>query len=235
MHTLLNGRVKIMQPETGYRAGLDAVMLAAACPAQPGQAVLDLGCGVGAASLCLMARITNLSITGVEIQPEMADLARHNAARNNFTTFEVITGDIEDRTLPVPGNAFDQIIINPPYLQDNQAAPLESSRATAFVEMTPLSAWLSVARKKLKQGGALTIIHRADRFADIVQLLDGFGSIEVIPLWPKAGQAARRVIIRARKDRKTPSCLHPGIVLFNEDDTPTPAANNILRHAYAIL
>jgi tRNA1(Val) A37 N6-methylase TrmN6 len=77
----LNGRLKIRQPKRGFRAGLDAVMLAAAVPARAGETALELGAGVGTASLCIAFR-TGCDVSGLEIDPQLAALANQNAARN---------------------------------------------------------------------------------------------------------------------------------------------------------
>src|SRR5574343_1545621 len=89
----LCGRLRLWQPAQGYRAATDPVLLAAACPATAGQSVLDLGCGAGAAALCLAARVPDLALAGLELQPEYADLARRNAARNGVA-MQVECGDL---------------------------------------------------------------------------------------------------------------------------------------------
>lgn len=228
---LLDGRVKITQSAEGYRAGLDAVMLAAGCPAAPGEKILDLGCGAGAASLCLAGRVEKIHITGIEIQPEQAELARQNYAQNN-TAGEIITADI--KTYNPPSDHFDHVIMNPPYhYAARHDAPHNSARATAFMA-DDLGAWINAARRAVKTHGSLTIIHRADAIAEILSGLTGFGAIEIIPLWPRAGADADRVIIRARKGRKTLPILHPGIVIHTPDGGYGEAAHNILYKAAKI-
>ena len=231
---LLDGRIKITQNVDGYRAGLDAVMLAAACPAQArkindpasaGESVLDLGCGAGAAGLCLAARVENLTITGIEIQPDQAELARINFTENNFVA-DIIIADI--KSYAFTPDSFDHIIMNPPYHDAaRHDAPVHSARATAFMEDN-LAAWMAAARRTVKTHGSVTIIHRADRVLEILQNMDGFGATEIIPLWPYAGQNADRVIIRARKGRKTPPQIHPGLALHTLGGGHTEDAHNIL-------
>jgi len=237
---LLDGRVKITQNAEGYRAGLDAVMLAAACPAQAGEInglaeagdrVLDLGCGAGASGLCLAARVENLHITGIEIQSEQADLARGNFLQNNLTA-EIICADL--KTHPFQNDIFDHVILNPPYHDDTQHdAPQNAQRAASFM-MDDLTAWINTARRVVKTHGSVTIIHRADALAGIIKNLDGFGAIEIIPLWPRENVPAERVIIRARKGRKTPLTLRPGILLHTTDGCETEIARSILRNGMKI-
>ena len=94
----LGGKLRIWQPRIGYRAGVDPVILAASVPAKPGDTILELGCGVGVASLCIAARVPDVQITGVEIQVDYAALAKRNA-RENKKAFDVFTADL--RELPV--------------------------------------------------------------------------------------------------------------------------------------
>ena len=97
----LGGRLRILQPRVGYRAATDPVLLAAAVPAKPGQRALELGCGAGVASLCLLSRVPGLSVTGIERQAAYADLARQNAARNSLDLM-VIEGDLAQMPKPMP-------------------------------------------------------------------------------------------------------------------------------------
>jgi len=222
---LLDGRVKITQSAAGYRAGLDAVMLAAACPAAPDDHVLDLGCGAGAAGLCLAARV-DVKITGIEIQPEQAELARANFAQNNFSA-DIITADLCEQ--PFSSDAFDHVILNPPYHDVAQHMPPENTARQVAFMADDLSAWIAATRRAVKTHGSITIIHRADALADITKNLDGFGAIEIIPLWPRMNENAERVVIRARKGRKTPLKLLPGIPLHTTDGGETEIARSILR------
>ena len=112
--TFLNQRLIIRQPRNGYRAATDPVFMAASVPARAGQSILDIGCGVGVASLCLGARISGLSLTGIELQMEYTKLAKVNAANNNLY-FEVINSDLANLPDALKQKSFDHIMTNPPF------------------------------------------------------------------------------------------------------------------------
>src|SRR5215510_9229577 len=84
LDTVLGGRVMLNQPALGYRVAIDPILLAAACPAEPGETIADLGCGVGTAALCLARRVADVRCVGVDLQPELADLANRNAEENGL-------------------------------------------------------------------------------------------------------------------------------------------------------
>lgn len=234
---LLGGRVRLWQPGRGYRAGVDPVLLAAACPARPGQRVLDLGCGAGAVALCLAARVPGLVLTGVERQPAMADLARRNGMGQG-AALTVVTADLADLPADLRQQSFDHVVMNPPYFRRGASVSgPDPAREAAMGEDTPLATWLAVAARRLAPGGWLSVIQRADRLEDLMAGLGGLGSVEIVPLWPRAGRAARLVILRARKGGRAPLRLLAGLVLHEGSHHPgdrdhyTPAAQAVLRDA----
>lgn len=233
---VLDKSVRLLQPRGGFRTSLDSVMVAASCPARAGDAVLDLGCGVGGASFCLMHRVHNLFITGIDIQLEYIDLAKQNKSINiNTCRCEFIMDDIRTFRFSVPDQRVTHVLCNPPFLEAGTHTPSpDATRATALGhadEELDLGDWIDCAFYNLQSGGSLTMIHRADAVDRVVQGLGKrFGQIEIIPLWPRAGVAAKRVIVRALKDRKTPAKIHPGLVLHNRDGSYTLEAEKILRH-----
>ncbi|RAU22456.1 methyltransferase [Paramagnetospirillum kuznetsovii] len=233
---LLDGRVRLFQPQDGYRAAVDPVLLAAAVHAGPGESVLDLGCGAGAAALCLMARIGGVRVTGLEIQPDMVRLARMNAQANAAADFTVVEGSI---AAPPPGlGPFDHVMTNPPYGAAGRGTPPPvAGKAVAHVEgESDLRAWIKAAAKLLKPKGSLTLIHRADRLDEILAALSGrgLGAIHILPLWPKAGRSAGRVVVSARKGSKAPLEVLPGLVLHGDNGAYSRAAEAILRGAGAL-
>lgn len=212
----LGGRLTVEQPARGYRAGIDPVLLAAAVPARPGQSVLELGCGAGVASLALAARVPGLAQAALELQPEMAALARANALRNDLA-LEVVEGDVAAMPGPLKARRFDHVMLNPPWFSREASVPAaDPGRETGLGERAPLAAWLSAAAKRLAPRGRLTLIHRAERLPDILAGLPAsVGGVEVLPLWPRAGRAARLIVARARAGGRAPFHLHAGAVLHD--------------------
>ncbi|MEM7444549.1 MAG: methyltransferase [Pseudomonadota bacterium] len=227
---LLGGRVRLTQPRAGYRAAIDPILLAAAVPAKKGQSVLDLGAGTGAVSLCLSARVAGLSVTALERQPDVVDLCQRNVAANDLAgAIRVHAADL----VPLPGSleaSFDHVVANPPFLGRREGTrPPDVSRAAAHAD-AELSDWLEAAHRALVPKGWLTMIHRADRYDRIVTGLAGrFGAITLIPLWPRQGIAAKRVIVRARKGVRSPGELDAGLVLHDDQGGFSKAALAVLR------
>jgi tRNA1(Val) A37 N6-methylase TrmN6 len=235
----LGGRLSLVQPRSGYRAGVDPVILAASVPAFAGQSVLELGCGVGAAILCLGARVPGLSLTGVEVQAEYAELARLNGG----DALTVVNSDLNAMPLELRQQQFDHVIANPPYFRASaRRAALDAGRETALGETTPLSDWIKVAAKRLAPKGYAHFIHRAERLPDILAAMHvRLGSIEVLPLTPREGRAAELVIVRARKSGRAAFRLHPPLVMhqgsqhLKDGDSYVPSIRAVLREGAALV
>lgn len=235
---VLGGRVILRQPLQGYRVAIDPILLAAACPAGAGETIVDLGCGIGTAALCVARRVAGVTCTGVDLQPELVAFARANAAANHLDDrVRFIPGDILDPLLPVYAARADQVIVNPPYLPRGRATVSDNPiKAIANVEgEADLAAWVAAAARAAKPGGRATFIHRADRLPELLALFqERFGMIAVLPLYPKAGAAARRVIVSGRLAQSGPASLLPGLVLHEANGDFTPAAQGILRDGAAL-
>ncbi|WP_397419630.1 tRNA1(Val) (adenine(37)-N6)-methyltransferase [Phenylobacterium sp.] len=230
---LLDGRVRLRQPARGYRAGLDAALLAAACDAQDGQRVLEAGCGAGGALLAAAARRPGARFVGVERDAAALALARHNIAANSMgDRVEVVEGDVAVRFSLLGLEPFDAAIANPPFFDDAGAlrGPAPDRRA-AWMADDGLEAWIQFLTKAVREGGTITLIHRADRLADILGLLTAkCGSIQVLPIHPFADEPAKRVLVRAIKTGKAPLRLLPPRVLHDRDGAKhRPDVEAILR------
>ena len=229
----LCGRLRLWQPVKGYRAATDAVLLAAACPAVPGQSVLDLGCGAGAATLCLGARVPGLRHAGLEVQPDYADLARRNAQRNGIAV-EVHEGDLTRMPAPLRRD-FDHVIANPPWYPRGGTPSPVVVRARAMQARLPLPVWVEAAARRLAPGGWLTLIAGADSLPDLLAALaPKLGSAAVLPLAARPGRAALRVILRARKGGRAPFRLLAPLIL-HEGDAHLGDREHYTREANAIL
>ncbi|MFC7702933.1 tRNA1(Val) (adenine(37)-N6)-methyltransferase [Plastorhodobacter daqingensis] len=235
LDAFLGGRVRAFQPRRGYRAAMDPVLLAAAVPARPGQELLELGCGAGVASLCLASRVPGLSLTGVERQPAYADLARRNAAENG-APLTVVCADLQMLPSDLRDRSFDHVLANPPYYPAAAGTPArDAGREAALREETPLKLWTSCALRRLRPRGWLTMIQAADRLSDLLVALDGAGSVTVLPIAPRLGRAAGRVIVQVRKQGRSPLRLLAPLVLHRgsrhegDGEAHSPAAQAILR------
>lgn len=233
--SVLDGRVRLAQPARGYRAAVDPVLLAAAVPLAPGQHALDLGCGSGAAALCLLARVPEGRVTGLELQPELARLARANAAANGLAgRLRVIEGDLLDPPAELAAGGFDHAFANPPYLPAGAAdVPTDPLRAAASVEgAARLADWVAALARLTRRKGTLTLVHRADRLPELLAALSAHaGEIAVLPLWPAEGRAAKRVLVRGRVGTGGPARLLPGLTLHAAGGGYTEAARRVVKDA----
>lgn len=236
--SLLGGRVRLLQPATGYRVAIDPVLLAAAVPAREGQRVLDIGTGSGAAALCLAERIEGCRVVGLERDADLARLARGSVQLNGRgASIEIVDGDLCRPPAALAAGSFDHAMANPPYLEAGAAAESGSrGRARAHVESAAgLDSWVGFALRMVRTGGGVTFIHRADRLDDLLSLLHRrTGGIVIVPLWPKRGRPARRVIVHAVKGSRAPLVLTPGLVLHGASGAYTRAADAILRGGTAL-
>ncbi len=230
--------MQLCQPAKGYRAAIDPVLLAAAVPARSGERVLDLGCGVGAAALCLLTRVPGVEAAGLELQGPLARLAAANAELNGLDRrFAVFEGDILRPPSALAAGGFDRVMLNPPYLAAGANRPPSGSpRALATHEgAATLVDWLEAAHSLLKPKGELVAIHRADRLDALLAGLEGRAAgIRIFPLWPAAGKPAKRVLVAARKAAAAPLVLAAGLVLHEPDGGFTPQAEAVLRGAAAL-
>lgn len=230
--TLLGGRVRVFQPKDGYRAAIDPVLLAAAVRAQAGQSVLDVGSGTGAAALCLAARVPGLILTGIERDGVALALARRGSDASGVAA-EWIEGDVLAPPAAITARQFDHVISNPPYrsAERGQRSPNPARAIAHSIGDADFGAWLGFCAARVRDKGTLTLVLPAGELSRAVAAIEPrLGGLTVLPLWPKQGAEARRVILQARRGGRAPSRVLPGLVL-HDDGGYTQAAENVLRHA----
>ncbi len=234
----LGDRLQVLQPKKGYRAGIDAVMLAASIPAQSGGHVLDLGAGVGVASLCLASRCPDAKVTGLEVQGPLVVTAEENTERNHLSSrVSIVEGSVAEKaaTLADKGVAygsFDHVMTNPPFYDADKVwgSPNESKARAHALEEVALDEWLRVTCAMAKPKGSVTIIHRADALPDLLKGVEGkLGGLIAFPLWPSEGSDANRILLRGVKGSRAPFTLSRGMVLHAMPGGFTADADSILR------
>lgn len=239
-NTLLGGHVRLEQPAGGYRVAVDPVLLAAFTAARAGETVLDLGTGSGAAALCLAVRINGVRVVGLEAWEPAEAMARRNVRRNGLDDrVRIVAGDLRHppADLMPEGTRFDRVMANPPYLRAGAATPPPDPwKAAANVEgAARLADWIACAAAVLKPRGWFTLVHRADRVDEILGLLHGaFGAVTLFPVWPKAGEPARRILVAAQRGTTSPARLLPGLVLHGPGGY-TDEADAVLRHGAPLV
>jgi tRNA1(Val) A37 N6-methylase TrmN6 len=240
---VLGGRLTLRQPARGHRFGHDAILLAASTPAAAGEVAVDLGAGVGAAGLALARRVARLAVRLVEIDPELAELAAGNAARNGLGdrvrahAFDVAAPPAVFAAAGLGADCADRVLMNPPFHDSGRAqvSPDARRRAAHVAPAGALATWVGTAARLLRAGGTLSLIYRADGLAEsLAALAPAFGAITVQPVHPKPGAAAIRVLLCAAKGSAAPSSLLPGLVLNGDDGRPSAEAEAVLREGAAL-
>jgi tRNA1(Val) A37 N6-methylase TrmN6 len=231
----LGGRLRLRQPRSGHRAGHDAMLLAAATPARPGDRVVDFGAGVGAAGLAVASRVARIELVLVEVDAALADLALGNAASNaiaaDIVVLDVTSAADRFAAAGLAPDSVDVVLMNPPFNDPSRhrGSP-DKARVSAHVATAAtLEGWVHAARRILKSGGMLTLIWRADGLGEVLAVLDrGFGSLAILPVHGDAKTPAIRVLIRATKGGKAPTQLHAALMLNDEWAAPNRQVQEIL-------
>lgn len=237
---VLGGRLRLMQKRRGHRVGHDAILLAAAAAPRPGDRVVDLGAGVGAAGLALAVRVPDVTVTLVEIDPELIAIAADNIMRNGMDAraraimLDVAAPSEAFASLGLGPGSVDAVLMNPPFNDPaRQNVSPDHGRRTAHVAPAgALADWIKAALWLLHSAGTLTMIWRADGLTEVLSALEPrFGAVVVLPVHGRADKPAIRVIVRASKGSRAPLTIMPGLVLNDAGGKPTREAEDILRDA----
>jgi tRNA1(Val) A37 N6-methylase TrmN6 len=237
-NAVLGGALRLRQPRQGHRVGHDAVLLAASCPAQPGEHVLDLGAGVGAAGLAVAARVSDIAVTLMEIDPDLAALAAQNAqlnglaARVKSVTLDTVAPARAFAAAGLAPESVTRVLMNPPFNDPlrQKTSPDHRRRLAHAAPRENLAAWIRTAARLLRPRGTLSLIFRADGLVDLGNALDAvFGAVTVLPVYPKPDEPAVRILVRATKASRAPLVLLPGLVLNDAAGHPTPETEAVLR------
>jgi tRNA1(Val) A37 N6-methylase TrmN6 len=242
LDAVLGGRLTLRQPKRGHRIGHDAILLAAATEAQPGEHAVELGAGVGAAGLALAQRVPGLKVMLIEIDAALATLARENAARNGLgnrvqvAVLDVGASDNEFAQAGLGSGAAARVLMNPPFNDParQNVSPDPQRRLAHAAAAGSLSQWIGRAAALLAPSGTLTLIWRADGLDEMLAAARAdFGGVTVLPIYPRPNAAAIRILVRAIKGSGAPLALLPGLTL-NDPDGPSSAAEAILRGGAAL-
>ncbi|WFU39238.1 methyltransferase [Bradyrhizobium sp. CB82] len=231
----LDGQLRLMQKRSGHRAGHDAILLAAATAAKAGDRVVDFGAGVGAAGLALARRVPGVSLTLVEIDPELGSLARANVAANAIEAdaiiLDVTAGSESFAASGLSPDSVDVVLMNPPFNDPvrHRGSPDQARHVAHVATEETLHAWVHAARRILKSGGALTLIWRADGIAEVLTALSrGFGSLSVLPVHGDVEKPAIRVLVRAIKGGRAPTRILPSLMLNEDSRVPKKEVQEVL-------
>jgi tRNA1(Val) A37 N6-methylase TrmN6 len=231
----LNGKLRLRQSKRGHRAGHDAILLAAATPARPGDRVADFGAGVGTAGLAVAWRVGGIECVLVEIDGALAELARANAVLNSFNaeihTLDVTASASAFAAAGLAPDSVDAVLMNPPFNDGSRhrSSPDVQRQAAHMATEDTLSQWVHAARRILKPGGSLTLIWRAEGLGDVLVALErGFGGIKILPVHPDARKPAIRVLVSAIKGSGAPMSIRRSLLLSDEDGSVLAEASAAL-------
>jgi tRNA1(Val) A37 N6-methylase TrmN6 len=230
--TVYQGRVRLVQPARGFRTGFDSLLLAAALPALEKGEALELGCGCGGALLPAAFRLPEVAFTGLEIAESVTRMAQLGAQLNGFGTRVTIQNAEASEWVKPHENRFDLVFANPPYFESGKISAPGEGKASAYIETLSLEGWIKAMLHAAKPRAPVILVHRAAELARLLAQLDRqAGEITVLPVASKAGEPARRVLVRGRKGLKRgPLTLLPPLITHTDDGSArTPAAQAIVE------
>lgn len=236
---LLNGCVSLKQPIQGYRVAIDPIFLSASVSAEPGEFILDVGSGVGAASLCLAYRIPHCRIVGIEQNKELVHLATDNVKDNNFRDrVEILCGNLLNPPPRLAAGSYSQVISNPPFFENSRGrhSPLQTKKESNHGADIDLDSWVKFCLLMLKPSGKITFIINSEMLDKLLSLFFGkVGNISLFPLWVTEGKKASKIIVRGVKGSQVGLSILPGLFLHNLDGSYSSVSEKILRFADSIM
>lgn len=242
----LGGRLSIEQPARGYRAGIDAILLAACVASIIDEKlrVLDVGAGVGTVGLAVATRLGHAEVVLMEREPELANLARGNVDRNGYGgRIRVATVAVEAPAAVfdaegVEADSFDYVVANPPYhvVDDGTAAPDRLRAVSHAMPGSNLDAWGRFMARMAKPGGVGAMIHKAGALDRVLAVLGGrFGGLRVLPIYPRSGEPAIRVLVLGTKGSRAPLTVLPGLILHGDGNEFRPEVAAIFRDGAGLV
>lgn len=237
--TIYNGRISFIQPLKGYRIAIDPLLLAATTQPKHNEKWCEFGAGTGAISLatCFRNQDCDFSLLAIEKDPSLFDLFIQNIKNNHFEDkIQPQNVNIEELTKLYAVNYFDHIIMNPPYYEHGKISDIENKQSANHTPLQDLETWLHTAFALLKHKGYVSLIFDQKRLHELLKIIfmREWGDITCLPLHPKQGREAHRVIIRLRKGVKSPMRFLPGIVLHHEDDRFTEFVYHVINEGQTI-
>lgn len=242
----LGGALRLLQPRRGYRAGIDAVLLAAAAPVAAGRAerVLDVGAGVGTVGLCVARRVDDCAVDMIERDPWLAGFGRRNIAANGLAPrCRMHVHDILDRSadmaeMGLPQHGFAHVLANPPYHDADGGTPATDPRKAAAHAMpaADLDRWARFLARMAAAGGTATVVHKAELIGPLLAAMSPrFGALAVLPIQPRPETAAIRVIVQGARGSRAPLTLLAPLILHETDGHAfAPRAAAVLRDGAAL-
>jgi len=229
---LTRNGLRVIQARQGYRFSMDAVLLSEFAATQPGEAVLDLGCGSGVVSFLIAARQPSCSVTGLEIQEDLAERARRGVALNGLgPRVQIINGDLRQAKVFLKSRKFDLVVVNPPFWRVGEGKPSsdqENLIARHEVKAT-LEDYIDIARCHLNPKGRLVLVHRASRLIEIGSLClsQGMNPERVRMVHSCRWQEANLVLLEAVKGSKAGMRVLPPLVVYDDHGNYTDEISRI--------
>jgi tRNA1(Val) A37 N6-methylase TrmN6 len=237
----LGGRLRILQPKRGHRAGLDALLLAAAAPLKAGRAesVLDVGAGVGVVGLAVACRVDDAHVTLIDNNPDLVELARANIARNGLASrVRALAVDVA-RPLSDAGlerESFDHVLANPPYHVEGRGTAAHSARRGArMMGAGGVERWVRFMAAMVRAKGTATLIYPASGLGEVLEAFGRrFGGLRLLPLYPREKEPANLILVQGIKGSRAPLEVKPGLVLHDLGHCFRPELEGILREGAAL-